>query len=161
MPKSFWTKGARKGEIGASVIIGGHRKKTEKVLQYLQRMYMPVQNYQDMEPEVLDAYRAIGKDVIPIKSFTALVPEVFYFGDEYQQQLHAFFEQRQELSLAPVSLEILQATKDENAACKSDLRSSAENQIKQRLASIEEHMKQKGVQFASLDKIFSTAEITG
>ncbi len=156
-----WIKGARKGEIGASVIIGGHRKKTEKVLQYLQRMYMPVQNYQDMEPEILDAYRAIGKDVIPIRSFTALVPEVFYFGDEYQQQLQDFFKQRQESALAPVSLEILQATKDENTACKSALRSSAENQIKQRLTSIEEHMKQKGVQFASLDKIFSTAEITG
>ena len=36
-----WTKGVKRGEVGGSVIIGGQRKKTEKVLMYLRRMYMP------------------------------------------------------------------------------------------------------------------------
>jgi transitional endoplasmic reticulum ATPase len=56
-----WIKGAQRGEVGASVIIGGHRKKAEKVLQYLPRMFMPLQNYQDLEPELLEAYRLEGR----------------------------------------------------------------------------------------------------
>ncbi len=48
-----WTKGVKKGEVGGSVIIGGHKKKTEKVLLHLRRMYMPLQNYKDLEPEFL------------------------------------------------------------------------------------------------------------
>ncbi len=64
-----WIKGSRKGDVGASVIIGGHQKKTEKVLLYLERMYMPLQNYRDMDPQILEAYRAVDKDVIGVRSF--------------------------------------------------------------------------------------------
>jgi ATP-dependent Lon protease len=48
-----WTKGVKKGEVGGSVIIGGHEKKAEKVLLHLRRMYMPLQNYKDLEMEFL------------------------------------------------------------------------------------------------------------
>jgi len=91
-----WIKGSKTGEVGASVLIGGHQRKTEKVLQYLSRMYMPQRNYDDMEPEILQAYRAISKDVIGVRSFSALVPEVFDFGTEYSAQLHDFFTVRRE-----------------------------------------------------------------
>ncbi len=153
-----WIKGARKGEIGASVIIGGHRKKTEKVLQYLQRMYMPVQNYLDMEPEVLDSYRAIGKDVVAIHSFSSLVPEVFFFGEHYQQQLKSFFKQRLEIAQMPGTLEIVPAAQSDNSNHAADLRRQAEAQLCQRLLAIKKHMNEKGASFDSLEQIFTTSE---
>lgn len=149
-----WIKGARKGEVGASVIIGGHLKKTEKVLLYLDRMYMPMQNYMDMEPEMLDAYRAIGKDVIGVRSFSALLPEVCCFGERHLQQLQAFFKKRLELERAPHDLDTLPESRAELAQTATCLRQQAEETICQRLASIEDHMRSKGDSFRSLEDIF-------
>jgi len=85
-----WIKGAQAGEVGASVIIGGHRRKAEKVLQYLRRMYMPQQNYLDLEPEVLEAYRSAGRDIRGVRSFSALVPEVLQVSEEQRfERYHA------------------------------------------------------------------------
>lgn len=150
-----WIKGARKGDIGASVIIGGHRKKTEKVLQYLQRMYMPVQNFLDLEPEVLDAYRLLGKDVLPVSSFSSLVPEVFYFGEKHQQLLQSFFRSRLANELSPVSLEIPPADREEFGKQVAELRRLAEENIRQRLLAIQNHMDKKGSGYDSMDLIFA------
>jgi SpoVK/Ycf46/Vps4 family AAA+-type ATPase len=138
-----WIKGARKGEIGASVLIGGHRKKTEKVLQYLQRMYMPQQNYIDMEPEVLDSYRAIGKDVVGVRSFSALVPEVFDFGEDHLRQLQIFFTQRRELARTPLDLESLPAAKEELNASAANLRTECEKILIERIRGIEKSLKEE------------------
>lgn len=135
-----WIKGARKGEVGASVLIGGHRKKTEKILQYLQRMYMPQQNYSDMEPEVLDAYRAIGKDVIGVRSFSALVPEVFNFSDSHLQQLRLFFDQRRELARSPLDLDTLPAAEGNLEETYLHLRCQAEEIIVERISVIEKSL---------------------
>ena len=82
-----WTKGVKKGEVGGSVIIGGHKKKTEKVLQYLRRMYMPLQNYKDLEEEFLLNYWEQGKDILGISNFGELVPEVISLGPAYETML--------------------------------------------------------------------------
>lgn len=153
-----WIKGAHKGEIGASVIIGGHRKKTEKVLQYLQRMYMPAQNYRDMEAEVLDSYRLLGKDVLPVSSFSSLVPEVFYFGESHQQLLHGFFKHRIAIGLPPHSLETLPAVKEDNRKRAAELREMAEAKIRQRLLAIQKHMHKHGSSYDSLDQIYASIE---
>ncbi|HKJ05521.1 MAG TPA: AAA family ATPase, partial [Geopsychrobacteraceae bacterium] len=150
-----WIKGARKGEVGASVIIGGHLKKTEKVLLYLDRMYMPMQNYLDMEPEMLDAYRAIGKDVIGVRSFSALVPEACYFGEEHFQRLQAFFKERLELERAPHDLDTLPIDREQLARTAVLLRQQAEEVICQRLAAIENHVRSNGDSFLSLEEIFN------
>ena len=71
-----WTKRVRKDEVGGSVIIGGHRKKTEKVLLYLRRMYMPLQNYKDLEPEFLIGYWQREKDIIAVTHFADLMYHV-------------------------------------------------------------------------------------
>lgn len=153
-----WIKGARKGEIGASVIIGGHRKKTEKVLQYLQRMYMPVQNYLDMEPEVLAAYRTIGKDVVAVTSFSSLVPEVFYIDEDHQQKLQRFFSERQKIALAPTSLDILPTAKEDNEKLATELRNNTENLIRRRLRAVEKHLQNQQDKFTSLEEIFATSD---
>ena len=79
-----WTKGVKKAEIGGSVVIGGHKKKTEKVLLYLRRMYMPLQNYKDLEMDFLVNYWEQNKDVLGVTSFGDLVPEVMWLNPEYE-----------------------------------------------------------------------------
>jgi RecG-like helicase len=156
-----WIKGAHKGEIGASVIIGGHRKKTEKVLQYLQRMYMPIQNYKDMESEVLDSYRLLGKDVLPVNSFSSLVPEVFYFSAKQQQLLRDFFKCRIDIELTPESLATLTAAKVENDRRAAELRLIAEENIRQRLLAIRNHMNRQGASYDSMNQIYAAIEEGG
>jgi hypothetical protein len=136
------------------VIIGGHLKKTEKVLLYLNRMYMPMQNYRDMEPEMLDAYRAIGKDVIGVRSFSALVPEVCCFSDRHLLQLRAFFKERLSLERAPHDLDTLPADRRELAKTAALLRQQAEETIRRRLAAIERHVRNQGDNLSSLEEIF-------
>ncbi|MBN2792148.1 MAG: AAA family ATPase, partial [Desulfuromonadales bacterium] len=149
-----WIKGSRKGEIGASVLIGGHHKKTEKVLQYLQRMYMPVQNYLDMEPEILAAYRSIGKDVVAVSSFSSLVPEVIYLNADYQQRQQQFFRQRRQISMAPASQGNLSTLTLENETLGRALRKQIESSIRQRLQAIEAHMQNREGRFVTLETIF-------
>jgi len=153
-----WIKGARKGEIGASVIIGGHRKKTEKVLQYLQRMYMPVQNYLDLEPEVIDSYRLLNKIVLPVNSFSSLVPEIFYFGANHQQLLKDFLKNRIDCELHPNSPEMLPTDKEDHAERCAELREMAEENVRQRLLAIMAHMDQQGSRYDSMDKIYTCIE---
>jgi SpoVK/Ycf46/Vps4 family AAA+-type ATPase len=149
-----WIKGARKGEVGASVLIGGHRKKTEKVLQYLQRMYMPQQNYMDMEPEVLEAYRAIGKDVIGVRSFSTLVPEVFDFGEEHGLKLQEFFTRRRELARAPLDFESLAEARDALHKTAAALREQSEKIIMARLEKIMASLENPADNQSDLTRLF-------
>lgn len=155
-----WIKGARRGEIGASVIIGGHRKKTEKVLQYLQRMYMPVQNYLDMEPEVLEAYRLLGKDVVPVTSFSSLVPEVFHFGENHRTLLESFFTKRINIELGTGAQENNPEDTEENSRCAAELRGMAEGKVRRRLLAIQDHMNRQGASYDSMDQIYASIEET-
>jgi transitional endoplasmic reticulum ATPase len=82
-----WTKGVKRGEVGGSVIIGGQRKKTEKVLMYLRRMYMPLKNYLDLEQEFLVNYWTQDKDILGVTHFGDLVPEVICLDPEYEQTI--------------------------------------------------------------------------
>jgi ATP-dependent Lon protease len=89
-----WTRGAKKGEIGGSVIIGGHKKKTEKVLLHLRRMYMPLQNYKDLEVEYLENYWLQNKDVMGVTHFGDLVPEVLWLGEAHETRVQQLIETR-------------------------------------------------------------------
>ena len=151
-----WIKGAHKDEVGASVIIGGHQRKTEKVLQYLPRMYMPTQNYEDMEPELLKAYRMEGKDVRGVRSFSRLIFEVFYFDDENFQRLSKFLNERLEYDLMdqPESAEnpewVRLAEEEEK------LRRFAEEEIRRRMMIVSDYVT-RGEQhrdYSSLEAVF-------
>jgi energy-coupling factor transporter ATP-binding protein EcfA2 len=89
-----WTKGVRKSEVGGSVIIGGHRKKTEKVLLYLRRMYMPLPNYNDLEPDLLMGYWQRDKDVIAVTHFADLIPEVLHINEKQHEDNEALIKKR-------------------------------------------------------------------
>ncbi len=135
-----WIKGAQRGEVGASVIIGGHRKKAEKVLQYLPRMYMPVQNYKDLEPEVLEAYRIEKRDIRGVRSFSALVPEVFFFGDLHFRRLHDFFQRRLELDLNEGYGEVGLSGRQELERSERELRAQAEEEVRRRLKAAQQYL---------------------
>ncbi len=149
-----WIKGAQAGEVGASVIIGGHRKKAEKVLQYLPRMFMPLQNYQDLEPEVLEAYRLDGRDIRGVKSFSSLVAEVFFFGEEYDRQLQAMLLRRRELDLSHSAVSD-SSSGEELARRERDLRTAAEETIRRRLQALRQHLEGGGSGLIAHEAIFA------
>jgi energy-coupling factor transporter ATP-binding protein EcfA2 len=155
-----WIKGAEKTEMGASVIIGGHRRKTEKVLQYLPRMYMPMQNYEDLEPELLKAYRIEGKDIRGVRSFSALVPEVFLFGPGHHRKLQDYLQERLEcdLSEGPEAEEAF--LQGGFAATERELRRNGEQAIRQRMYRIAHFVEGNALtsNYTNLERIFDGLE---
>jgi transitional endoplasmic reticulum ATPase len=94
-----WTKGVKKDEVGGSVIIGGHHKKTEKVLLHLRRMYMPLKNYYDLDKEFLESYWLQNKDILGVTHFGDLVPEVVWLGEDYEKTVQELTRMRIEYKL--------------------------------------------------------------
>ncbi len=91
-----WTKGVKKDEVGGSVIIGGHRKKTEQVLLHLRRMYMPLQNYYDLDKDFIYSFWSRGKDILGVTHFGDLVPEVIWLGPQYEERQNRLYQIRLE-----------------------------------------------------------------
>ena len=137
-----WTKGVKKGEVGGSVIIGGHGKKAEKVLLHLRRMFMPLQNYKDLEIEFLENYWAQNKDVLGVTHFGDLVPEVMFFGEDYENQLLELVDLRIDYKLKkfrgnPEYREI----KDDILKIKQKLKDQAEKEILSRLSALRNYLR--------------------
>ena len=132
-----WTKGVKKGQVGGSVIIGGHKKKTEKVLMHLRRMYMPLQNYKDLEPEFLMNYWKQNKDVLGVTHFGDLVPELVWLGSDYEKIMLDLIDMRIEYKLNKFKdIKTPLGIKEEILKKKKILRSRIEREIIDRLDSI-------------------------
>ncbi|HCY88253.1 MAG TPA: AAA family ATPase [Desulfobacteraceae bacterium] len=136
-----WTKGVKKDEVGGSVIIGGHRKKTEKVLLYLRRMYMPLQNYKDLEPEFLIGYWQRKKDIIAVTHFADLMPEVLFLDDDHNDMRESLIEKRiaykTEKYYADKRTENL---KEDIIETKRNMRQRAEEEILRRVNAIRRYL---------------------
>ncbi len=134
-----WTKGATKEDIGGSVIIGGHKKKTETVLKHLKRMYMPVKNYYDFSEELLESYWARNKDVLEVRSFGLLIPEVISMSPEHQIIINEIVNQRINYKLnkyvGEKQVDNIETIIDEKLKL---LRLNVETEIKRRLNAIYE-----------------------
>ncbi len=132
-----WTKGVKKGEVGGSVIIGGHKKKTEKVLLHLRRMFMPLQNYKDLELEFLLNYWSQGKDILGVTHFGDLVPEVVWLGPDYENTLQELIRLRIDYKLNKYKNQAApNAIKNEILRKKERLRSRVEEDISDRIDAI-------------------------
>jgi transitional endoplasmic reticulum ATPase len=137
-----WTKGVKTGEVGGSVIIGGHKKKAEKVLMYLRRMYMPLQNYKDLDPEFLANYWAQNKDILGVTHFGDLVPEVVCLDKEYEQILQKLITMR-------INYKLLTYNKDDSdeniqeeiQKMRDILKARFEKEIKNRLKAIRNYLR--------------------
>jgi transitional endoplasmic reticulum ATPase len=137
-----WTKGVKPGEVGGSVIIGGHKKKTEKVLTYLRRMYMPLKNYMDLEPELLAGYWSQQKDVLGVTHFGELLPETVWLGPAYERDLLELIDLRIAYKLGKYKGDVLQSdTKQRILQIKEALRIELEAELRARLAALRHYLR--------------------
>lgn len=148
-----WTKGVTSGEVGGSVIIGGQKKKAEKVLQYLRRMYMPRQNYKSLDPEFLIGYWQQDKDILGVTYFGELVPETIWLGPEYDETLRELIAIRIQYKLKRLQHnERDQKMRDHILYLHGLLRQQAENEIIRRLEAIRRYVSNPGNDpFSSID----------
>jgi SpoVK/Ycf46/Vps4 family AAA+-type ATPase len=155
-----WTKGVKKGEVGGSVIIGGHKKKAQKVLLHLRRMYMPLQNYKDLELDFLENYWFQGKDVLGVTHFGDLVPEVLYFGEEYEKILFDLIEMRIEYKLKKYpENKRSKDVKEDILKKKQQLRDQADKEILSRLNALRKYLRTpERDPHLSLEEIFRQRE---
>jgi predicted nucleotidyltransferase len=137
-----WTKGVKKGEVGGSVIIGGHKKKAQKVLLHLRRMFMPLQNYKDLELDFLENYWFQSKDILGVTHFGDLVPEVMYFGEEYEKILLDLIDRRIEYKLKKIQgNKVDNGIKEEILTKKQRLKDQAEKEILSRLSAVRKYLR--------------------
>jgi transitional endoplasmic reticulum ATPase len=137
-----WTKGVKPGEVGGSVIIGGHKKKAEKVLIYLRRMYMPLQNYKDLDPEFLANYWMQNKDILAVTHFGDLVPEVVCLDKEYEQILQKLITMRINYKLLTYNKDDSDKDMQEEIQKMRDvLKARFEKEIKNRLKAIRNYLR--------------------
>jgi hypothetical protein len=151
-----WTKGVKKGEVGGSVIIGGHKKKTEKVLMHLRRMYMPLKNYMDLEQSFLVNYWSQGKDILGVTHFGDLVPEVVCLDEAYEDALEHLIEMRITYKMAKYQgLAPPEGLKEEILKSKEELRHLLEREIQSRLAALRRYLRSPGKDpHLSLEEIY-------
>ncbi|MFH1064546.1 MAG: AAA family ATPase [Candidatus Woesearchaeota archaeon] len=149
-----WSRGKTKDNVGSAVIIGGTDNKSQVVLSYLDRMYVPHQNLKDVDKLVLDGYWRQGKDVVGYQNFPSIIGEVYCWGKE--ELAKDLFEKRVEakrMALAgdddgPKLQEFVDTT------C-SVLRLHAEKVIRDRMGCIERYVRDdKKDAFLSLGQIF-------
>ena len=151
-----WTKGVKRGEVGGSVIIGGHTKKAQKVLQHLRRMYMPLQNYKDLEQEFLENYWSQDKDILGVTHFGDLVPEVIWLNSEYEKMLLELIDLRISYKISKYkgskpSAEI----KEKILKHKDHLRNQVERDLVARLSALRRYLRSPGKDpHLSMEEIF-------
>ena len=137
-----WTKGVKSGEVGGSVIIGGHKKKAEKVLTYLRRMYMPLKNYMDLDKDFLMGYWSQDKDILSVTHFGDLIPEVVWLNADYERRLNELVRLRIQYKMAKFKGELPPAGGRERIlAIKESLRLEMEKQIRQRLEALRQYLR--------------------
>ncbi len=155
-----WTKGVTRGEVGGSVIIGGHKKKAEKVLQYLRRMYMPRQNYKSLETEFLVGYWSQNKDILGVTHFGDLVPETIWLDEDYEQLVLELIDQRIKYKIKKYQHNELDDAAHENIIrLKSTLKQRAEKEIVRKIEAIKNYITNPDHDpLTSLESIFQEEE---
>ncbi|MEJ2038359.1 MAG: AAA family ATPase, partial [Desulfosarcinaceae bacterium] len=137
-----WTKGVKHGEVGGSVIIGGHKKKSEKVMVYLRRMYMPLKNYMDLEQDFLIGYWSQNKDILGVTHFGDLIPEVVWLGPDYEKRLLELIDLRIRYKLAKQQGEAGPVgAKESIVTIKEELRRQIEDELRNRLKAIRNYLR--------------------
>jgi len=160
-----WTKGVTKDEVGSSVIIGGHHKKTEKVLQELDRMYMPDTNYKDMEKEFLINYWEEGKDVRGVNDFRSLVPEVMCINDEHEKKVKELTQKRIDYKKEiyvyySKDEDVLIQKKEEINDLEREIRQYTESEMVRKVECIKNYLGQaEDKKYTSIEEIFKTDDV--
>jgi hypothetical protein len=105
-------------------------------------MYMPLQNYKDLELDFLENYWLQGKDLLGVTHFGDLVPEVMYFGEEYEKILLELIDMRIGYKLRKFQGNKLNnGTKEEILKKKQLLKDQAEKEILSRLNALRKYLR--------------------
>ncbi len=157
-----WTKGVTKKEVGGSVIIGGHRRKTEKVLQHLRRMYMPRQNYNSLESDYLVNYWTQDKDILEVTHFGDLVPEIICLSPQFEDIIQGLISLRIKFKIAKYRDNVEDEEEKEHIIrLKAALRKEAETEIIRRLHAIRDYLRNSDRDpLSSHETIFQDHSIT-
>jgi hypothetical protein len=142
--------------VGGSVIIGGHKRKAQTVLLHLRRMYMPLQNYKDLELEFLENYWAQSKDILGVTHFGDLVPEVMYLGEDYEKTLVELIDLRITYKLNKYrNGRSPEETKEKILQTKEMLRTQMDKEIISRLQAVRRYLRSPSRDpHISLEEIF-------
>jgi hypothetical protein len=119
-------------------------------------MFMPLQNYKDLELDFLENYWLQGKDVLGVTYFGDLVPEVMYFGEDYENILLELIDMRIEYKLRKFQGNKLNNDiKEEILIKKLLLKDQAEKEILSRLNALRKYLRTPARDpHVSLEEIF-------
>ncbi|MEJ2700631.1 MAG: hypothetical protein P8Z70_13350 [Desulfuromonadales bacterium] len=101
---------------------------------------------------MLEAYRLQGRDIRGVRSFSSLVPEVYYFDELQQRRLLDFLRLRLEQDLRSEGSP--EPRRGELDAREAELRRMAEEEIRRRMEAIRQHVERGGGSFESLEEVF-------
>lgn len=152
-----WSRGKNRKDVGSAVIIGGTHNKSQVVLNYLDRMYVPAQNLKDIDLLTLEGYWRDNKDVVGYSNFSSLVGEVYCFDSSIEPRVKELFDKRIEAKQRElVDVECARKIFSKVDRLGSEVRSGVEGFLTRRLCSIERYLLDKsGNRFMSLQSIFN------
>jgi hypothetical protein len=121
-------------------------------------MYMPLQNYRDLEIDYLENYWSQGKDILGVTHFGDLVPEVLWLGPAYEAKVDRLADIRIKYKLAKCQRgRQPEDIKQEILAIKSELRTEIEAEMIRRLQALRQYMRSPARDpHISLEEIFRT-----
>ena len=103
---------------------------------------MPLQNYKDLEMEFLGNYWHQNKDVLGVTHFGDLVPEVIYFGEEYEKRLLELIDLRIDYKLKKYrGNQQYKEIKEDILKIKQKLKDQAEKEILSRLYALRKYLR--------------------
>ena len=151
-----WSGGKTKRDIGSAVIIGGTHNKSHMVLSYLDRMYVPMPNLNDIDILTLESYWKNGKDVVGYNSLPSIVGEVYCMNDSICEKAERLFERRVEAKRSElVEVDAAREIFLEVDSLSADIRNEAEKFLVSRVGSLESYLRDKSADpFMSLASVF-------
>ncbi|MFH0752066.1 MAG: AAA family ATPase [archaeon] len=151
-----WSGGKTKKDTGSAVIIGGADNKSQIVLSYLNRMYIPVQNMKDINLLTLEGFWKNGKDIVGYENFPSIIGEVYCLDNLVTNSAEELFEKRIEAKrLDLVAVDDARVLFSEVDALSAILRKNAEKVITDRVGCIERYIRDGNAdEFMSLEGIF-------
>ena len=109
---------------------------------YLRRMYMPLENYKDLEPEFIANYWNQDKDILGVIHFGDLVPEIICLDPEYEQLLQELIDIRIHYKIDKYQgRRPDESVKEDILRKKEILKIRAEKEIKNRLKSLRRYLR--------------------
>lgn len=122
------------------------------------RMYMPLQNYKELEPEFLMEFWQRNKDIIAVTHFADLMPEVLFLDKTHNELRDTLIDARIQYQKEKYYADRKsRGFKDEILSSKQKMRARAEQEIRSRVTAIHQYLKDDvREKYISHEKMFTT-----